>query len=94
MRNFNRVVYKYQLLQQSVTLMLDPQATVVHVEMQGECPTMWIEQFEEAQEHPRYRQLERTFVLVPTGRPIPKHAMHVGSFLMHELGLVFHVYEE
>ena len=64
-------------------------AKVVHFDMQGGEPTMWVLVDTEA-------KLEtRAFLVAGTGHPVGNdNARHVGSCIDSDLGLVWHLFEE
>jgi hypothetical protein len=61
---------------------------VLHVEVQHDVPRLWVLVFPEAPVEPV------EFVLVGTGHPVPQEvSKHVGSFLIQNDRLVFHLFE-
>lgn len=85
-----RTVWKYEIPMHGVAqfeLLIPVPAKVVHVEMQGITPTMWIELNPESPSFPKH------FSIVGTGHQIPVNAAHVGSWQMEGGRFVFHLYE-
>lgn len=87
-----RQVFKYQFHGVGDSLMVgvplashDGPGPVVHVAMQHERPTVWIEA------DPSLDSVPRTFVIVGTGQTIPPQGRHCGTFF--DGPFVWHVYE-
>ena len=82
-----KTVWKYQAHSNPFAYDLPAGARVVHFDMQGDVPTMWIHVDTEA-------KLERrAFLVAGTGHDLPDGAQHLGSCIARELGLVWHLFE-
>lgn len=78
-------IYKYNL---PGLMELPAGYTVLHIECQGDSPTVWCAVDPEAPLSPA------GIIVLPTGADIPDGAQHLGSFLMMNGALVWHVFRE
>lgn len=84
-----KTVYKYSIpLQDGFEYTWPEDAEVIHVGIQNDYPYMWVLLTPDSEE-----TMKRTFIVKGTGFPIPDDSWHVGSFLMSQANLVFHVFE-
>lgn len=85
-----KTIWKYPLQITDVQeIMMPEQAKILHVEMQGISPCLWVLVDSESKQVPRYIRV------VGTGNPFPDadQAMYIGSFQMMGDILVWHVFE-
>lgn len=91
------VVYKYTFphLETDVMFDMDLNADVLHADMQGQSVCLWARVDSDAE------KVQRRFVLVGTGEPLPTgdtenptNFRHVATFLQGEGSYVFHVFED
>ena len=81
-------IYKYKLtLMDEITIHMPLGAKILHVECQQDIPCIW------ALVSPENRIVPHHFVMHGTGHKVsPDVGEHVGSFLMHQGQLVFHLF--
>lgn len=80
-----REVWKYPLSQVEQTVAIPDGARAVHAAMQNDSPTLWFEL------DPTSAPVDRKFVVVGTGWPLPAEGEHRGSLL--DGMFVWHIYE-
>lgn len=83
-----RTIYKFPLGFDVTPLRLRPTDKLLHVGHQNGQPTLWVEVG-----LPMVDDAARFFYIVPTGYDVDEGMTHVGSVIVHEQGLVWHVYE-
>jgi hypothetical protein len=86
------VIWKYALMPGTETHEMPKGARIVHVAGQGDEMCVWVEC------HPAAPTVERRLTVVPTGAevphsPSPRGWSHVGTGMLYQGGLVFHVYD-
>ena len=83
-----KVIYKYRLNDKNTTVSLPVGYKILHVGVQGfnsVCTWIMIDTDETAVE-------DVTFTLIYTGQEIPNNVTYVGTAIINELNLVFHVF--
>lgn len=86
-----RTIHKFPLEITDVqTINIEPNASLLSVAFQRDTLCVWAEVADDrAYAHPR------NIWIVGTGNPMPDADLHfIGTVLMEEVGLVWHVYEE
>lgn len=86
-----RTIWKYPIpMQDQFTIRLPKGAIVRHINTQYDEPQMWVEVTEDT----TYFE-DRNFYQIGTGHRLDMTRLdHIGTYLMHDGGLVFHVYED
>lgn len=90
MRSGRRVIWKFPFpVQDDITIEMPAFAEILHVDVQNGVPTLW------AIVDPQHVNDKRTFHLYGTGHEmhIDTNEKHIGSFLMYDGSLVFHLFE-
>lgn len=88
MRGQDRVIFKYVLpVDATVILELPAGAIVRHFGAQGDGLYIWVEV------DSLKRPVRRSFAIIPTGEGVPDDGEYVGTALMHDGALVWHLYE-
>lgn len=90
-----RTIHKFPLTVGGICeVVCNPNPKVLRVDYQNRhaSPTVWVEVDKYPPETP-FRPGERLrFEVVPTGGTVPDRAAHLGTVIIHEHGLVWHVY--
>jgi hypothetical protein len=84
-----RTIWKFQLTTTDLQHVQMPKGPILFVAAQREVPCLWVEVDSEA---PR---IERLFAIYGTGHQMPEgiNQDYLGSYMLMEGALVFHVYE-
>lgn len=83
-------VYKYAIpMADSFSLHMPKSAEIIHVAVQDNKPYMW------ARVNPNNEPELRVFRLAGTGHTLAANVTkHLGSFMLHDESLVFHLFEK
>ena len=86
-----RTVYKYELrLGDYVTVPLPKGAEIIYVAVQADCPYLWAR----VDPDPQVPVESRRFRIAGTGHRLGTDVgRHIGSFMLQDGALVFHVFE-
>lgn len=81
-------IWKFPIpIQDEFTIAMPKGAELLHVEVQHGQPCVW------ARVDPDLGHEDRALKLRGTGHPVDPECRHVGSFLLHEGALVFHLFD-
>ena len=85
-----KTIYKYEIKPGKFTLVMPSEADILHIDMQGNKPFMWVKGDTDLPLR------ERGFKAFGTGHEITDDGdwIHAGSFLMNGGSLVWHVFED